>query len=225
MLSFNDLVDNSNLEWILYILSGSLVTLKYSLLCILLGLCLGIILALFKISSNFLLNCIANTYISIIRGTPLLLQLVFVYYALPQLLNINIDMFYSILIALSVNSSAYVAEIIRSGINSVDKGQFDAAKALSIPYLPMMRDIVLPQAMKNVLPALVNEVVNLVKESAIISIIGELDILRRAQLVSAERYDYFGPLIVAGITYYIIVSILVLFARRLEKHVYKHDVN
>lgn len=225
MLPFSDLIDNSNLEWILYILSGSLVTLKYSLLCILLGLCLGVILALFKISSNFLLNCVANSYISIIRGTPLLLQLVFVYYALPQLLNINIDMFYSILIALSVNSSAYVAEIIRSGINSVDKGQFDAAKALSIPYLPMMRDIVLPQAMKNVLPALVNEVVNLVKESAIISIIGELDILRRAQLVSAERYDYFGPLIVAGITYYIIVSILVLFARRLEKHVYKHDVN
>ncbi len=136
---------------------------------------------------------------------------------MPSLLNIEISAFTAGIIAFSMNSGAYVSENIRAGIESVDKGQFEAAKSLGIPYKLMMQHIIMPQAIRNILPSLVNESINMVKESSIISVIGEADIMRRANIVSAEQYTYFEPLLVAALCYYILVTILSLLAKLLEK--------
>ncbi len=211
-------IDN-NLGWIIYIIQGSVTTLKYSIISVVLGLLLGSIIAFLNYYSEGLPRFFIRFYLSLIRGTPLLLQLIICYFLLPKLLGIKLSIFVASLLALSINSSAYIAEIIRSGINSIDSGQFEAAKALSIPKHLMMKDIILPQALRNILPALVNEVINMVKESAIIGIIGETDILRRAQLVAAEKYDYLAPLLVAAAIYYILVTILTFIAKFIEKRI------
>lgn len=200
----------------LYIIWGAGVTLQYAGLSVVLGFALGAILSLFKLSHLAPLRIGARVYTSIFRGTPLLLQLSFVYFALPVLTGYEITVFQAGVAAFSLNSGAYVSEIIRAGIQAIDKGQFEASKALGVPYLLMMRDIILPQSIKNILPALVNEMVNLLKESAIISVIGGADLMRRAQLVAAEEYTCFGPLIIAGLCYYVLVLALSGTAKYLE---------
>lgn len=199
----------------LYIIEGSLVTLEYTLASVILGFLLGTVLALCKISRVTVLQYFASVYISIFRGTPLLLQLSIVYYIVP-IIGFNISIFGAGIIAFSLNSSAYVAEIIRGGINSIDKGQFESARALAIPYRLMMKDIILPQVFRNILPALVNEVVSLLKETAIISVIGGRDIMKRTQDVTAQTYGYFEPLIVAAICYYVLVLIFSSIAKYIE---------
>lgn len=200
----------------LYIIWGAGVTLQYAGLSVVLGFALGTVLSLFKLSHLAPLRMGARAYTSIFRGTPLLLQLSFVYFALPVLTGYEITVFQAGVAAFSLNSGAYVSEIIRGGIQAIDKGQFEASKALGIPYVHMMRDIILPQALKNILPSLVNEMINLLKESAIISVIGGADLMRRAQLVAAEEYTYFGPLIIAGLCYYVLVLALSGIAKYLE---------
>ena len=202
---------------ILYIAQGALVTLKYSVIAVFFGLIIGVFLAILKVSKNFYLRLFASCYTSIFRGTPLLIQLSLVYFALPSLIDVKLSVFAAGSIAFSLNSGAYVSEIIRAGINGVDKGQFEAARALGIPPILMMKDIILPQAVRNILPSLINELINLIKESAIISMLGEMDLMRRAQVVSAETYNYFAPMITAAITYYIMVLIISYFAKILEK--------
>ena len=200
----------------LYIIWGAGVTLQYAGLSVILGFALGTFLSLLKLSHLKPLRLLAQVYTSIFRGTPLLLQLSFVYFALPMLTGYEITVFQAGVAAFSLNSGAYVSEIIRAGIQAIDKGQFEASKALGIPYSLMMRDIILPQSIKNILPALVNEMVDLLKESAIISVIGGADLMRRAQLVAAEEYTYFGPLIIAGLCYYVLVLALSGIAKYLE---------
>jgi len=200
-----------------FIIQGVVVTLKYSIASVCLGMALGTILAICKILDVTALRIFAHGYTSIFRGTPLLIQLTIVYFGLPSLLGIKLDVFSAGVIAFSLNSGAYVSEIIKAGINSVDKGQIDASKSLGIPPIMCMRDIILPQALRNILPALVNELINLVKESALISIIGEMDLMRRAQLVSAETFSFFIPMLTAAFAYYILVLIISSFAMILEK--------
>jgi len=200
-----------------FLLAGTLVTLKYTGLSILFGSILGVFFALLKISHIQILRLFANGYTSIFRGTPLLVQLSLVYFATPQLTGYNISAFEAGLIAFSLNSTAYVSEIIRAGIQAIDRGQFEAAQSLGLPYLLTMRDIILPQAIKKILPALVNEAIDLLKESALVSVIGEMDLLRRANVVSAEKFIYFEPLLFIAAIYYILVMILSGFAKLLEK--------
>lgn len=207
-------------SWVIYIATGAWVTLKFSILSIIIGLTIGSLLAAGSLSSSMLLRAFTRAYVSIIRGTPLLLQLTIIHYGLPKLLGYTSSAFVSGVAAFSINSAAYVTEIIRSGILSIDRGQFEAAKSLSIPYSAMMWDIILPQAYKNMLPALVNEVVNLIKESAIISVIGEADLLKRASNVASQQYNYFAPMMVAALCYYVLVLILSFFAKKLEKHLH-----
>lgn len=201
---------------IIYIPQGILVTLQYSLISIFLGLIIGTILALCKVGNNSYLKLFAQFYTSIFRGTPLLVQLSFAYFALPSIIGYDISAFAAGIIAFSLNSGAYVSENIKAGIESVDKGQFEAAKSLGINYSLMMKFIILPQAVKNILPSLVNEAINLTKESAIISIIGEADIMRRANIFSAEHSVYAEPLLIAGLSYYLLVLILGQVAKVLE---------
>lgn len=200
-----------------FIIQGTLVTLEYSISAVFLGMIIGTLLAICKVVDSKILRIFANSYTSIFRGTPMLVQLSIIYFVLPSAVGIKLSVFASGVLAFSLNSGAYISEVIRAGINSVDKGQIEAAKALGIPPILRMKDIILPQALRNILPALVNELINLIKESALISIIGGMDLMRRAQIVSAETYAYFTPMLTAAAAYYILVMMISAFAKILEK--------
>ncbi|NRA73559.1 MAG: amino acid ABC transporter permease [Rickettsiales bacterium] len=206
-----------NLSSILYIIKGIPVTLEYTFISFLFGLCVGTIFSLIKISGNKWLSRVVSIYISIFRGTPILVQLTIVYFITPSLTGYRISIFEAGIIAFSLNSAAYITEIIRAGILSIDKGQFESARALGIPYFYIMKDIILPQAIKNILPALVNEIITLLKETAIISFFGEKDIMKRADAIATEQYDYVVPLLTAAACYYLLVVMLSNIAKFIEK--------
>ncbi|MGL4624540.1 MAG: amino acid ABC transporter permease [Culicoidibacterales bacterium] len=196
--------------WPLY-LQGAGVTLLLAFFTVLLGFAFGILIAFAKLSKRKILSLLATTYIEIIRGTPLLVQMLIIFYMLPafgvQIPNLfGIAKFgdYSLVVlALVINSSAYIAEIIRGGIQAVDKGQTEAALALGMPKSLMMRKIILPQAIKNILPALGNEFIVIIKESAIVSVVGIMDLMFAAQQVRSATYLAFEPLIMAAVMYFI----------------------
>jgi arginine/lysine/histidine transporter system substrate-binding protein len=204
-----------------FILRGIAVTLKFTAISTILGLIWGTLLALFKISQVPPLVWFARIYTSVFRGTPMLLQIAIVYYATPQLTGYNISALLAGVMTFTLNSGAYISETIRAGILAVDKGQQEAALCLGIPYPQMMLDLILPQALKNILPALVNETIALLKNSSLVATIGVTDLFRRAQIVGAEKYLYFEPLLFAGAIYYIMVAILTwsghLLERRLQR--------
>lgn len=208
--------------YIPFMLEGIWVTLKFVSLSILIGFLLGTVFSLFKIGNIKPLKWIADAYTSIFRGTPLILQLMLIYLAVPQLTGYDISAFLSAILAFGLNSAAYVSEIIRAGIEAVDIGQTEASMALGIPYRKQMIDIILPQAFKNILPALMNEFITLTKESAIVSTIGYLDLMRRATVVSAGTYQYFEPLLFVGLLYYMLVMGLTLIGKQLERRL-KHS--
>lgn len=200
-----------------FILEGVLVTLQFSVASVFFGMILGALLSICKVGANRPLRVFAYAYTSIFRGTPLLVQLSLVYFALPSLTGLKLNVFSAGVITFSLNSGAYVSEIIKAGIVAVDKGQAEAAKALGITPILRMKDIILPQAIRKILPALVNELINLIKESALIATIGGMDLMRRAQVVSAETYNFFLPMITAAIAYYVLVIIISIFAQFIEK--------
>ncbi|KDE29404.1 ABC transporter ATP-binding protein [Bacillus safensis FO-36b] len=206
-----------------FILEGLKVTLSIVVVSLLLGFILGILLTLCKISVFKPLIWLADFYTSIFRGTPLVLQLLIIYFGLPQLLGFQIDQYWAAVAAFSLNSAAYVSEIIRAGINAIDKGQKEAAVALGIPYAKMMKDLLLPQAFKNISPALVNETITLTKESAIVTVIGLGDVMRRAYQAGAVTYNYLEPLIFAGLIYYVIVLVLTFVGKSVERKLKSND--
>ncbi|MCX7569756.1 amino acid ABC transporter permease [Tumebacillus sp. DT12] len=206
-----------------FILDGIWVTLQYTLLSTFFGFLLGTVLSLFKISNIKPLKWFAVAYTSIFRGTPLIVQIAIVYFSTPQLIGYDITALQAGVLAFSLNSAAYISETIRGGILAVDKGQREAAMALGVPYRAMMWDIILPQAVKNILPALVNESIALLKESALVSTIGALDLLRRANIVASEKFIYFEPLIFVAAIYYVMVMALTLAARMLERRLRRSD--
>lgn len=206
-----------------YILKGLGITLQIVLAAAVLGFTLGIILTLCKIGKFRLLRWFADAYTSVFRGTPMVLQLLIIYYGLPQIIGFEITAFSAAVIAFGMNSAAYISEIIRAGILAVDKGQSEASLALGIPYRPMMKDIILPQAMKNILPALMNEFITLTKESAVVTVIGAMDVMRRAYIVGGQTYRYFEPLLIAGIIYYILVMVLTILGKAIERRMRKSD--
>ena len=206
-----------------YILQGITVTLEIVLLAGVLGFILGTILSLFKISNLKFLGWFADAYTSIFRGTPMILQLMVIYYGSPQLIGYQIQPYTAAVLSFGLNSGAYVSEIIRAGILAIDKGQQEAALALGVPYGKMMFDIILPQAIKNILPALMNEFITLTKESAIVTSIGVMDIMRRSYQVGSEKYSFFEPLIIAGLIYYVMVMILTFLGKGLERRMRRSD--
>ncbi|SDC33140.1 L-arginine ABC transporter membrane protein [Pelagirhabdus alkalitolerans] len=209
--------------YIPFMIEGIWVTLQFVLVAILVGFVIGTLLALCKIGSIKPLRWFADAYTSMFRGTPLILQLMIIYFAIPQLFAYDISPFLSAILAFGLNSSAYVSEIIRAGILAVDKGQTEAAVALGVPYRQMMINIILPQALKNILPALMNEFITLTKESAIVSTIGYLDLMRRAQVVGADLYRNFEPLLFVGILYWSLVMVLSLLGRWVERRLNVSD--
>ena len=200
-----------------FILQGIPVTLLFTLLSVVLGLIWGTVLSLLKISRIKFLTWFANAYTSIFRGTPLLLQLSLIYFATPQLTGYDISALQAGVFSFTLNSGAYMSETIRGGIQAVDKGQTEAAISMGVPYPMMMTDIIFPQALKNILPALVNETIGLLKDSSLVATIGVVEILRSAQIVGANKYIYFEPLLFAGLIYYLLVMGLTFGASTLEK--------
>ncbi|TWI57866.1 amino acid ABC transporter permease [Halalkalibacter nanhaiisediminis] len=205
-----------------FLLQGIGVTLQFVSVALILGLVLGIVLAVFKIGRFRVLRFLANAYTSVFRGTPLILQLSIIYFGPPQF-GLEISAYVAGVLAFGLNSAAYVSEIIRAGVQAVDKGQKEAAAALGIPYRSMMFKVILPQAFRNILPALFNEFINLTKESAIVSIIGVMDLMRRAQVLNAQIYRYFEALLIVGLIYYLLVMILTIIGRLIERRLQRSD--
>lgn len=212
MLHFSDLTPS-----IPFLLEGVLVTLKFTICSLLGGMPLGIFLALGKISKSFSLQKICQFYTSVFRGTPLLVQLGLVYYSVPQLTGYTISAFEAGILTFSLNSAAYTSEIIRSGIQSIDRGQWEAAQMLGLTYRQTLLGVIFPQVVRTTLPAIVNEIVDLLKESALVATIGEMDLLRRAQIIAAEKYVYFEPLMLIAVCYYIMVLCISSTAKYLER--------
>lgn len=206
-------------NYYMFFINGAKFTIFIAFFTVLIGVMLGVVLALMKLSKKKILNLIATAYVEFIRGTPLLVQLYIVFYGLPHI-GINLPEFVAGIIALSVNSAAYVAEIIRAGIQAVDKGQMEAARSLGMPPGMAMRYIIIPQAIKNILPALGNEFIVVIKESSIASIIGIHELMYNADTVRGNTFQPFAPLIVAAIIYFLMTftlsKIVGTFERRMK---------
>ncbi len=200
------------LKYYKFFLSGTGVTLMLSILTVIFGLIGGLLLSLMKTSNNKILKGIAVAYIEFIRGTPLLIQLYIIYYGIQ-----DIPMFLAGVIAMTVNSSAYIAEIIRAGINAVDKGQMEAARSLGMSVGLSYKEIIIPQAMKNILPALGNEFIVLIKESAIVSVIGIHDLMFNTDTVRGITFIAFEPLVIAAIIYFILTFTLSKTLGKIER--------
>ncbi|PTK65506.1 glutamate ABC transporter permease [Staphylococcus borealis] len=187
-----------------FFVKGLQNTVLISLIGVICGAIIGSFIALAKLSKFKILSWPASIYIAFLRGTPMLVQVFIVFFGTTALLGLDISALICGTIALVINSSAYIAEIIRAGINAVDKGQTEAAQCLGLNYSKTMIHIVLPQAFKNILPALGNEFVTLIKESSIISTIGVGEIMFNAQVVQGISFDPFTPLIIAACMYFIL---------------------
>lgn len=203
-----------------FILEGLCNTIIIAIGAVLIGIIVGIITALIrsyydKTNKLKIANKISKLYIDIIRGTPSILQLMIIYYVLFKSVDINI-VFVGIL-AFGINSGAYVSEIIRAGINSIDSGQMDAGYALGFDYFKVMRYIILPQAIRNILPALGNEFITLIKETAVGAYIGIVELTKASDIIASRTYDYFFPLIIVAIIYLIITLSLTKFVSMLER--------
>lgn len=200
-----------------FISLGLFMTLKYAISSLFCGLPFGIILAISKTGRLKFIQKIANFYTAIFRGTPLFVQFSLIYYATPQVLGYHPTPFQAGLIAFSLNSAAYSSEVIRAGIQSIEQGQWEAAQVLGLSRYQTWRHIVIPQAFRACLPALINEMINLVKESAIVTFFGEMDIMRRAQIIAAEKFIFFEPYLLAACLYFSVVMVLASIGKFLER--------
>lgn len=201
------------------LLSAVWITLKFTFFSTILGFLGGFVLALITLSKKYVYVKLAEIYISIFRGTPLLVQLMIIYFATPQLTSFTISALQAGVLAFGLNSAAYISEALRGGILSVDRGQWEGAMSLGVPKYKMVLDIILPQAIKNALPSLVNESIMLLKDSSLVSVIGVSDTLRWADLIQAKTFRAFEAFIVAAAVYYVLVMALNAFGSYLERRV------
>ncbi|MDR2464121.1 MAG: amino acid ABC transporter permease [Holosporales bacterium] len=199
----------------LYIASGATLTLKILAGSILIGLSLGVLFSILR--RHKICKAVVCGVVSVIRGTPTMLQISIVYFTLPSLFGFNLGILATGIIALGINSAAYVSEILRAGIESLPKGQFEAAYTLGVPSFYMWKDIILPQVVMNIFPALINETVTLLKETALIATIGGMDIMRKSQVIAAEKYEYFTPLCTAAFVYYVLVLLIEFMGKKVER--------
>jgi len=198
------------------ILQAFLVTVLLALFAEVLGIILGLVLALLKISRSKILSSPAQVYIDVFRGTPLLIQIIFIYFATPNI-GIRIEsLFFAGLVALTLNSAAYVAEIFRAGIQSIDKGQMEAGRASGLTYTQTMRHIIVPQAFRRTIPPLTNEFVMLIKDTSIVSVIGLEELLRSARVLQSATANA-TPLVAAALFYLAICLPLIYLANGLER--------
>ena len=231
------MVTNSRFQWNVVgdylfdsrVLAGVLLTLELTLLGMVIGVVLGVILALMRLSGNPVLSTVSWFYIWLFRGTPLLIQILILFniaalYPTIDVGTIHIDMtnlitpFFAGMLALGLNEGAYMSEIVRAGIISVDAGQFDAAEAIGMPRAKMMRRIILPQAMRLMVPPTGNEAISMLKNSSLVSVIAVKDVLYTVQLIYSVNYKTIPLLIVASIWYLAATSVFSIGQGWLERH-------
>ncbi len=202
-----------------FLLKGLPITLSLTGLSGLIGVGIGLILALMKISKNKLFRWFALVYIDLFRGTPLLLQIMIVYYALP----LNIDAFSAAIIALSLNAAAYLAEIFRAGIESISIGQMEAALSVGMNYSQAMRYIIIPQTIRRIIPPTTNEIVALLKDTSLVMVIGLAEIVYKAKQIGSATANFLTPLMFAAILYLIFTIPLTRYAEKLERRFSRGD--
>ena len=212
-------------RWKLYI-SGLGITLEIALFAGLLGIIIGTIAALMKLSTTedgkpTIFNYIASVYVDVIRGTPSVLQLLIMWFIVMASSNNGILV---ASLSFGINSGAYVSEIVRGGILAVDKGQMEAGRSLGLSKAKTLRYIVLPQAMKNVIPPLGNEFITLIKETAIVGYVSLADLTRVANQIASRTYDAFMPLIGAAVIYFVVIKILTILLGKLERRMRRSDI-
>lgn len=204
-----------------WFVSGLSYTLLISLFSVLLGLVIGVVMALMRLSKSKILKAAAGIYIDVIRGTPTMVQLLIINFIIFA--STSIPAWIVGTIAFGINSGAYIAEIVRGGILSINAGQTEAGRSLGMTQGQTMRSIIMPQAMKNILPALGNEFVVLIKETAVIGMVSNIDLVGAARKVQGRTYDFIVPLLSIAIIYYIVIKIISTFLRRLENGMRKAD--
>jgi polar amino acid transport system permease protein len=219
-----------------YYLIGAKNTIILALFAVVIGVVIGLVLAIGRVSTNRPARFLSTAYVEFIRGTPLLVQLFIVYYGLQAigivfpdipfmtgLLGINFADFMAGVITMGINSGAYVCEIFRSGIQSIDKGQTEAARSLGLSWPKTLRHVIVPQAIRNVLPTLGNEFVVVIKESSIVSIIGIADLMYKANTVRGNTFQPFEPLLVAALVYFLLTFPLSKLLAHIERRMRTHD--
>jgi len=211
-------------------MKGLVITIEISAIALIIGIAIGMLMALLKIAKGktkagkifcTIGNVIAKIYISFFRGTPVVVQLLLAYFGIFGPLGVN--PLYVGFCVLGCNSGAYVAEIIRGGIQSIDKGQYEAGRSLGLPYRATMFRIIIPQAIKNILPALGNELIALIKETSVVGFISVFDMTRAARSIISTHYDALVPYLVLAGAYLLIVLVATFLVGRLERGLSKSD--
>ena len=206
-------VITNNLPLLLY---GALMTIKITAVAVSCGFIIGLIVSLARMSNFVIIRLIAKCYVDVIRGTPMLVQIFMIYFALPQIIGTRIDPYVAACAACSINSGAYVSEIFRAGIQSVDKGQMEAGRSLGLTWWQTMYYILLPQAFRNILPPLGNEFITMLKDSSLVSVIGFEELTRRGQLVIAQTYASFEIWMTVAVLYLIMTLVIARFISYME---------
>ena len=204
------------------LLDGIGVTIKVSLLAIIIGILIGILIALCNLSRYKPLKIFGGIYTDIIRGTPSVTQLMLIYFVIFA--SVRLDKWIIASIAFGINSGAYVSEIIRAGILSVDHGQTEAGRSLGLSASQTIIRIVIPQAVKNIFPALCNEFIVLIKETAIVGYVGLMDIQKAGDFIKSATFKPFMPLLGTAVIYYVLIKLLTLALRQVEKRLRKSDI-
>ncbi|MDO4340952.1 MAG: amino acid ABC transporter permease [Eubacteriales bacterium] len=204
------------------LLEGIGVTVKVSLLAVVIGILIGLLIALCNLSKRKLLRFIGGVYTDVIRGTPSVTQLMIIYFVIFA--SVNLEKWIIAAIAFGINSGAYVSEIIRAGILSIDKGQTEAGRSLGLSSYQTMTRIVIPQAVKNIFPALCNEFIVLIKETAIVGYVGLMDIQKAGDFIKSATFEAFMPLIGTAVIYYVLIKILTLALNRIENRLRASEI-
>jgi glutamine transport system permease protein len=199
------------------LLQGLKVTIYIFIIAIILGFLIGLIVALFRLSSNKVLNWIAKIYVDAIRGTPFIVQLFFIYFGINSLHLISLNNTTAGIITVAINAGAYFAEIIRAGIQSIDKGQTEAARSLGFTGAQNMRYVVLPQAFRRMLPTITNQSIISLKDTSLLSIIGIADLTQQGQIQASATFEAFKIWLTVGVIYFIIIYLLSLLANFIER--------
>ena len=214
---------------ILYLAKGALLSIGIAALSLLFGLILGTLGATGKRSKHALPRDIANVYVTIIRGTPLLLQILIMFSVIPSMYTaitgkiLRIDPLLIGVLAMSINSGAYQTELIRSGVNAVDKGQWEACETLGLSNWKTLKLVILPQAFKRIVPPLISEFITLIKDSSLISCIGAVELLKGAQIIGAQYFDVMSPYMLAAIFYLVMTCVVSMIGMKVEKRLAVSD--
>ncbi|MBE6015023.1 MAG: amino acid ABC transporter permease [Lachnospiraceae bacterium] len=192
-------------------------TLELTFLSLVFASVFGLIFGLFNVSKSRVLHIIANIYINVIRGVPLIVLGFFIYFGVPLATGIKLDGLVAGVIALSLNAGAYMAEIVRGGIQSVDKGQMEAARSLGLSYGKAMRKVVLPQAIRTMIPSIINQFIITLKDTSILSVIGLPELVKQGQIIISRTFESFNVWIIIAIMYLIVINILSFVAKRVER--------